>query len=128
MLNCSFLPWNSTTVHLFFLLLLLSVMLGCTERQGLLENTFHKIILKAEMAQVRDDVRCFCLHVHAPTSALELKSVDLLTTKGQCEIPATEGLESHPVDPCEAHEEKRHFGDASIGCLWGQAQFQCILP
>lgn len=80
------------------------------------------------MAQVRDDVRCFCLHVHAPTSALELKSVDLLTTKGQCEIPATEGLESHLVDPCEAHEEKRHFGDASIGCLWGQAQFQCILP
>lgn len=112
-LSCSFFAWISTTVHLFFLLLLPLVMLGCTERQGLLENTFHKIILKAEMAQVSDDIHCFYLHAHAPNYqyALELKCVNLLIRKGQCEIPAAERLQSHPVDPCEAHEEKRHLGD-----------------
>lgn len=47
--------------------LLPSVMLGYAERQGLLENIFHKTILKAEMAQVRE-LTCLvyihmCMHL-----------------------------------------------------------------
>lgn len=47
--------------------LLLSVMLGYAERQGLLENIFHKTILKAETAQVRE-LTCLvymhmCMHL-----------------------------------------------------------------
>lgn len=34
-----------------------------TERRGLLENTFHKTILKAETAQVRELMCLDCVHV-----------------------------------------------------------------
>lgn len=47
--------------------LLPSLMLGCAERQGLLENIFHKTILKVETAQVRE-LTCLvyirmCMHL-----------------------------------------------------------------
>lgn len=47
------LAFNHYSSFFFFLFPLPSVALGCAERQGLLENIFHKTTPKAEMAQVR---------------------------------------------------------------------------
>ena len=56
-----------------------SVMLGYAERQGLLENIFHKTIPKVETAQVRELMYlvniCACMRLF--TGALEQKCIYL---------------------------------------------------